>query len=222
MRLRISGDYREHMSVQRPTLWFRKRRMSAFVDEFKPNSQTKILDIGGTVTNWDLIDVPSSVVLVNVVIPRDADVRPNVKWEQGDGCALPYSDGEFDICFSNSTIEHVHTLDRQKQFAAEVRRVGRSYFVQTPARSFPFEPHWLGFFVHWLPRRVQPWVARYCTLYGIKVKPNRAQVESLLDEYRLLSYREMVELFPDGEIRRERFLLLPKSYVAVCHRARNA
>jgi hypothetical protein len=113
--------------------------MRAFVDEFKPGRETKILDVGGTTTNWDLVDIGSSVVLLNLVVPEGAEERPNITWEQGDGCSLPYSDGEFDICFSNSTIEHLHTLDRQKLFAAEMRRVGRSYFVQTPARSFPFE-----------------------------------------------------------------------------------
>jgi len=46
-------------------------------------------------------------------------------------------------------------------------------------------------------------------------RPNQQQVDALVDEYRLLDYREMRELFPDCEIRRERFLGLTKSYVAV-------
>ena len=53
------------------------------------------------------------------------------------------------------------------------------------------------------------------TLYGLVAKPSREEVDALIDEYRLLSYREMRVLFPDAEIRRERFLLMPKSYVAV-------
>jgi hypothetical protein len=46
-------------------------------------------------------------------------------------------------------------------------------------------------------------------------RPTQAQVDALVEEYRLLTYREMRELFPDCEIRRERFLGLTKSYVAV-------
>lgn len=192
--------------------------MEAFVDEFAPTGASGILDVGGTETNWRFVDVPSRIVLLNLTVPEPGDARPsNIEWVAGNGCDLHYDDDEFDICFSNSTIEHLHTYENQKRFAAEVRRVAPSYYVQTPAKSFPFEPHWLGFFVHWLPRRWQPRVARWGTLYGLAFKPTASEVGALIDEYRLLSYREMRELFPDGEIRRERFLLMPKSFVAVRH-----
>lgn len=190
--------------------------MQEFIEEFRPTAETRILDVGGTETNWRLVDVPSPVVLLNLTIPEHPpELPPNFRWVAGDGCDLQYADGEFDICFSNSTIEHLHTLENQRRCAAEIRRVARSYYVQTPARSFPFEPHWLGFFLHWLPRTWQARVARWGTLYGLAVKPSPVEVEALIDEYRLLSYREMQELFPDAEIRRERFMFLPKSYVAV-------
>jgi hypothetical protein len=194
--------------------------MEAFVDEFGPTGSSCILDVGGTETNWRFIDIPSRIVLLNLTVPEGGDERAsNIEWVAGDGCDLQYDDDAFDICFSNSTIEHLHTYENQQRFAAEVRRVARSYYVQTPAKSFPFEPHWLGFFVHWLPRRWQPRVARWGTVYGLAVKPSPSEVDALVDEYRLLSYREMRALFPDGEIRRERFLLMPKSYVAVRHLA---
>ena len=44
---------------------------------------------------------------------------------------------------------------RRERFAAELRRVGRGWFVQTPARSFPIEPHSLLPGAHWLPPRVR-------------------------------------------------------------------
>jgi hypothetical protein len=199
---------------------FRKRRMRAFVREFAPNSETRILDLGGTPTNWRFVDVPSRIVLLNLAAPGDdEDLPANIRWEVGDGRHLEYDDDSFDICFSNSTIEHLHVLDDQAQFAREIRRVAPNYYVQTPARSFPFEPHWLGFFIHWLPESWQKKVARWGTVYGLVAKPSAEQIASLVDEYRLLSRREMRELFPDAEIRTERFLLLPKSYVAVRSRA---
>jgi ubiquinone/menaquinone biosynthesis C-methylase UbiE len=190
--------------------------MQRFADEFRPTPATTILDIGGTPFNWRLIEVPARVVLLNVIVPPDDGTLPeNVSWAEGDGCDLPYRDAEFDICFSNSTIEHLHSFENQQRFAAEVGRVSRSYYVQTPARSFPLEPHWLGFFVHWLPLAWQKRIVRRFTFYGLVMKPTAAQIDALLDEYRLLSYRELRELFPDAEIRRERFMLLTKSYVAV-------
>jgi len=63
---------------------------------------------------------------------------------------LPFADGEFDLVYCSSVIEHVAPAQRAA-FAAELRRVGRGWFVQTPAFSFPIEPHALLPFAHWLP-----------------------------------------------------------------------
>ncbi len=63
---------------------------------------------------------------------------------------LPFADQEFDLVYCSSVIEHVPPA-RRAAFAAELRRVGRGWMVQTPARSFPLEPHALLPFAHWLP-----------------------------------------------------------------------
>ena len=41
--------------------------------------------------------------------------------------------------------------ERRQRFAGELRRVGRGWYVQTPAFSFPLEPHALLPAAHWLP-----------------------------------------------------------------------
>ena len=64
---------------------------------------------------------------------------------------LPFADGEFDLAYCSSVIEHV-PRERRAAFAAELRRVARGWYVQTPARSFPIEPHSLLPGAHWLPR----------------------------------------------------------------------
>jgi hypothetical protein len=190
----------------------------------------RILDVGGTDLNWRIIDQPARVILLNTTIPEegydpgllaeyaDPSTRApsvSVEYVLGDGKSVPFADREFDICFSNSTIEHLFRLDEQRRFANEVRRVGRGVWVQTPARSFPFEPHWLSPFVHWLPKSWQRRVGRNFTVWGWMLRPSTEGVAQLVDELRLLTYREMQELFPDCEIRRERFLGLTKSYIAV-------
>jgi Methyltransferase domain len=210
---------------------FRKTRMKAFVREFHPTSAMRILDIGGTDLNWRIADQPARVVLLNTQIPEGgydlgllgthySDESPgappqSVEYVLGDGKSVPYADREFDICFSNSTIEHLFRLDEQRRFANEVRRVGRGVWLQTPARGFPFEPHWLSPLIHWLPRRWQKRLGRNFTVYGWMLRPTSEDVSQRVDELRLLTYREMQELFPDCEIRRERFLGLTKSYIAV-------
>ena len=63
-------------------------------------------------------------------------------------------EGEFDLVYSSSVIEHV-PRERRATFAAEVARVGRGLYVQTPAYSFPVEPHSLLPFAHWLPHALR-------------------------------------------------------------------
>jgi SAM-dependent methyltransferase len=63
---------------------------------------------------------------------------------------LPFTDDEFDLVYCSSVIEHVPP-ERREAFASEIRRVGRGWFVQTPAFSFPIEPHALLPAAHWLP-----------------------------------------------------------------------
>jgi len=63
---------------------------------------------------------------------------------------LPFGDDEFDLVYCSSVIEHIQP-SRRDAFAAELRRVGRGWFVQTPAFSFPLEPHSLLPAAHWLP-----------------------------------------------------------------------
>src|SRR5271167_2666102 len=77
---------------------------------------------------------------------------PFVRADAADG--LPFAEDEFDLVYCSSVIEHVPPA-RRAVFAAEIRRVGRGWFVQTPAWSFPLEPHALLPGAHWLPPRLR-------------------------------------------------------------------
>jgi SAM-dependent methyltransferase len=112
---------------------------------------------------------------------------------------LPFADGEFDLVYCSSVIEHVPPT-RRAAFAAEVRRVGRGWFVQTPALSFPIEPHSLLPGAHWLPVRLR--------------KPYwRLGAAGDWEDISLLSRREMEALF--GPALPERVGPLVKSWVCV-------
>jgi hypothetical protein len=196
---------------------FRRRRMRAFARTFEPDGSTTILDVGGSPYNWRLVDVPGRLVLVNLEAPRSGEQRANGHFVVASGTALSFADGAFDVAFSNSVIEHLGSFERQAAFARELSRVGRGVFVQTPARRFFFEPHLLTPFVHWLPRRWQRRLLRNFTVWGWLARPTPEQIERHLCETRLLDLAELRRLFPDCEVRRERFLGLTKSYVAVRH-----
>ena len=112
---------------------------------------------------------------------------------------LPYGDDEFDLVYCSSVIEHVPP-SRRHAFAAEIRRVGRGWFVQTPAYSFPIEPHSLLPAAHWLPKAVR---RRYW----------RLGAAGAWEEIELLRRGELEALF--GPARAERFAGLTKSWVCV-------
>jgi hypothetical protein len=198
---------------------FRRRRMKKFYDRFRPSESTRLLDIGGAPNTWikeSRYGVRFSVTMLNLRYPDQA-AKSDGRFIpiEGDAADIPLADDSFDIAFSNSVIEHMTTWERQQAFASEARRVARNLWIQTPARSFPIEPHVLAPFFQYLPRHVQFRLARYFTLWGLLTKPNPAQIDEMLSELRLLTYREMKELFPDCIILKERVLGLTKSYVAV-------
>ena len=85
---------------------FRKKRMTKFLKVIDPQPSEKILDVGGTIFNWKLIDYNNDVVLLNLSAPKNADTElpSNISFVVGDGTALQYDDKEFAICFSNSVI----------------------------------------------------------------------------------------------------------------------
>lgn len=132
---------------------------------------------------------------------------------------LPFADQAFDVVFCSSVIEHVvpdatrtdaawthEALASQRAFADEIRRVAKSYWVQTPARSFPIEVHsWLPF-VGWLPRR---------GLVAVLQRTRRFWVSKHAPDFRLLTRGNMEAFFPEARIVAERSAALAKSWIAV-------
>ena len=196
--------------------------MNRFAEAFRPTAETTVLDVGGTSYNWEQIGARFPITLLNTV-PLEADgLGAHFTLVQGSGTQLEFADRSFDIAFSNSVIEHVWPLDAQRAFAEELRRVGRQVWVQTPARSFFFEPHLLAPFIHFLPLSWQRRLIRNFTLWGWATRPSQASVDRMLGELHLLDGATFRDLFPYCDIRRERFLGFTKAFVAVRIEARKA
>jgi SAM-dependent methyltransferase len=197
---------------------FRRRRMRRFARECGITASTRVLDIGGTPDCWRLIAVRPRLVLLNT--PRAGeDLAGAESWVAADGRRLPFADHSFDLVFSNSVIEHVGDAVSQQQFAREVARVGRRYWVQTPNRWFPVEQHLLTPLIHWLPKSWQRAVVPRLNLWSLLVPatPDRRRfyIEHYLTDVKLLDSGELLSLFPGGGIIRERFLGITKSLIAV-------
>jgi SAM-dependent methyltransferase len=197
---------------------FRVARMRRFFELIAPRPHESILDLGGTLGAWlNYLPLAQRLILLNVPpvpVLEDRYRAMGVEAVAGDACALPYRDREFDIVFSNSVIEHVGAWERQLAFAREARRVGRRLWIQTPAWEFPIEPHYLTPCVQFLPKTAQKKLARNFTVWGWIVRPQPDEVETRVENTRLVKAGEIRELFPDCQILREKCCFLTKSYVA--------
>ena len=205
-----------HRAYRTLSLYFRRRRFKKFSKILQPGSGTKILDVGGYPGTWNCVECPASITILNLEVSPDAQENSLYPLLAGDGRNLhQFKNLAFDIVFSNSVIEHLGTFEDQQRFASEMRRVGQRLWIQTPARGFFIEPHYITAFVHYLPKRWQRRLLRSLSLWGWLTKPNAAQIEALLQEIRLLNGPEMRQLFPDCRIIKERFMGFTKSFIAV-------
>lgn len=174
----------------------RARRHERFFALTHLRPDARILDIGCGRLGLRWLEPALDITGVDVT-PSPAYPGPFVQADAAEG--LPFADDEFDLVYCSSVIEHVPRA-RRTAFAAELRRVGRGWFVQTPAWSFPIEPHALLPFAHWLPAhlRRQYW---------------RLGAAGNWEEIDLLRRAEVERLF--GPARAERLGPLVKSWVCV-------
>jgi SAM-dependent methyltransferase len=156
----------------------------------------RVLDVGCGSIGLRALEPDLDITGVDLLERHDYPGR----FVRADAAAgLPFADREFDLVYCSSVIEHVPPA-RRGAFAAEVRRVGRGWFVQTPAYSFPIEPHALLPGAHWLPTSLR---RRYW----------RLGAAGGWEEISLLRRAEIEALF--GPARAERFGPLVKSWVCV-------
>ncbi len=149
----------------------RRRKLRLFLDEIRPTAETTVLDVGvdeigfgsaggqaGCATHnffEELYPWRSRITAAGLHDGSGFRARyPEIEYFQADGCALPFQDEAFDVCFSNAVIEHVGGRERQHSFVAEAVRVSRRVFLTTPNRWFPLELHTRLPLVHWLPQPV--------------------------------------------------------------------
>lgn len=174
-----------------------------------------ILDIGGYESFWEPSGLLGTANFTILNLERSDPKQPMVGSVVGDARDLAqFETGSFDLVFSNSVIEHVGTWDDQSRMAAEIRRVGRSYFVQTPNYWFPLEPHFLVPGFQWLPLAVRARLLENFDLGHIARQRDARLAFETVQSIRLLREHEVSTLFPEAVIWRERFLGVTKSLVA--------
>jgi methyltransferase family protein len=175
----------------------------------------KILDAGGTQTFWSFMGMTEEkdvhVVLLNHT--EEQVVHQNFKSVVGDVRKMQqFKDKEFDISFSNSVIEHVGDFSDQLRMANEMRRVGKRYFLQTPSRYFPIEPHFFFPFFQFLPLPVKLWLITHFALGSYPRITDRQKAIETVNSIRLLTKKELKILFPSAVFFEEKVFGFIKSF----------
>lgn len=179
----------------------------------------KILDVGGKETIWSREgfcepSVINQFEITMLNIDQQKTSSPNIRSVAGDARNMSeFADGEFDIVFSNSVIEHVGNYTDKMLMAREIQRVGKKYFVQTPNFYFPIEPHFVYPFFQFLPLQLKVWILMHIGRRHKKVD-SAEKARNIANGIQLLSKRQFKKLFPQAIIFEEKFLGLTKSFIA--------
>lgn len=205
---------------------FRAKRieplLSMFSGIYEKHGCVNIVDMGGTHTYWNIIsgDVLEKYNVHITLVNLPGSVAPicdeRFKYVEGDCRDLSFIEGNaFHIAHSNSVIEHVGDWEGMTKFAREVSRIAPAYFVQTPNFWFPVEPHCMTPFFHWLPRQARVFLIQKLNVGNWGRQDSVDSAVKTVDSAQLLNKSMFAELFKDASHLTEKFLLMPKSLIAV-------
>lgn len=207
-------------SSDQPQSWgnrFRNKRFEFLREKLEQLPKpVRILDIGGLESFWTNRGYGNNadyhITILN--LEKGRTTYSNFNNLAGNAIDLrDIGDNEFDVAFSNSVIEHLYTIENQKCMAAEVQRVGKHFFIQTPNKYFPIEPHYILPFFDFLPASVKYNILTKTKLSRLK-KWSHQDALQYIDEIRLLSYSEFKSLFQNSNMYKEMFLGMVKSFTA--------
>lgn len=189
----------------------RARRWDMFANAFPDLTDARVLDLGGTPKFWRTTpERPAHVTTVNLAAADSPE--PWIDHVTGDACEINDL-GDFDIVFSNSLIEHVGGHHKRRQLADVVLRSAPRYWVQTPYRYFPVEPHFVVPAMQFLPTGARATIASRWHA-GPWHLPREEALEMVMS-IELIGIRQLQGYFPSAEIAVERFGGLPKSIIAL-------
>jgi len=173
-----------------------------------------ILDVGGKINFWENRGLAGNndykITVLN--IEKEKSNYSNINCLIGDATNLnQFKNKSFDIVHSNSVIEHLYNFENQKKMVSEIMRVGKKHIVQTPNKYFFLEPHYLLPFFDIIPKKLKYFILTKTKLSRLK-KWDKKFASQYIEEIRLLSLKEMKELFPNSKIYFEKFLGMNKSF----------
>jgi hypothetical protein len=167
----------------------RQRKLELFFQNLQPVSSDSLLDVGGS-AGMDgefggLYSFFANISTLNIEPVAARGVRHFVL---GDARCMPFPDRSYDWVFSNAVIEHVGDWCEQRKMASEIRRVARKgYFITTPNRAFPVDPHSYLPFYHYFSCEARERLVSAALRRYVEFEP-----------YWMLSRKTLERLFPDA------------------------
>jgi hypothetical protein len=201
-----------------PDSWragWREQRARWLADTFPDLAQMSLIDLGGRIRTWERMPVrPKRVHVVNLE-SSPPEVPHWAEFDHGDACALPAHvvGRRYDLVFSNSVIEHVGGHERRLRFAEAVHQLADAYWIQTPYRYFPVEPHYFAPGMQFLPVVARAEVAWRWPLARSAGGSREETVKRVL-QVELLDRTQMRHYFPDSALLTEKIFGFPKSLIA--------
>ena len=179
---------------------FRKKRFAQFINLLEVDNKSRIIDFGGLPYDWISIGFSGEVLCVSMSRIKEGEWgEGNIQYKRMNLLENTFKDNEFDICYSNSLIEHVG-IENQQKIANEIMRISNKYWVQVPYRYFLLEPHYRFPFFHELPLKLKHLIARKWTPYFVKKNYYLDEVDSMY----LPKYDEYKKLFNNGRVIKEK------------------
>lgn len=195
--------------------YFRQKR---FIYFFKIlNNMPKpvsILDLGGKINFWENREIAGNndFKLTILNLEKETTNYSNILTIKGNISELNmFKKNSFDVVFSNSVIEHLYNFENQKKMANEILRIGRYHIIQTPNKYFLVEPHYVFPFFQFFPKKLQFEILTKTKLCRLK-KWDKQFARQYIDEIRLMSSKELKEIFPESKIYFEKILWMTKSF----------
>lgn len=198
---------------------WRSKRFRYFEELLKRNpTQNKILDVGGSSLIWEQMGFHNhqryEITIANLSIP--ATKQSNFLYIVCDATNMSeLADQSFDFVYSNSVIEHVGDRKARRAVVEEIRRVARHFYLQTPNKFFPIEPHFLFPFYQFLPTWLQTLLIRFFNLGHMPKASSWSQATAAVASVELMTLSELRDLFPNEVIIREKVCGMTKSFIVI-------